>query len=89
LDRFVCGRVFQFHRCCYYDFPKCTNANHIHPQNHIPFGLLCEKTLAQTAEFKQYCKPHNVYEMWECDWKQQYELTQNDFVLRKLSLSNY
>ena len=86
LDGFSHGRVFQFHGCYYHGCPKCTNATHIHPQKNMPFGLLYQKTLAQTAELKQYYKSHNVYEIWECEWKQQYELTQYDQDLSNIIL---
>ena len=69
LDGFSHGRVFEFHGCYYHGCPKCTNATDIHPQKHIPFGLLYEQTLANSVELKQYYKAQNVYEIWECDWK--------------------
>ena len=49
-------------------------------------GVLYEQTLTQSAELKQYYKAQNVYEIWECDWKQQYELTQYDEDLSNIIL---
>ena len=84
LDGFGHDYVFQFYGCYYHGCPKCTNATDIHPHKHVPYGLLCEQTLTKSAELKKYYRPHNVFEIWECDWKQQYELTQYDEDLSNL-----
>ena len=86
LDGFGNDYVFQFHGCYYHGCPKCTNATDIHPQKHVPFGVLYDQTLQKSAELKQYYGPKNVFEIWKCDWKQQYELTQYDDDLSNIIL---
>jgi hypothetical protein len=72
------NKVFQFHGCYFHGCPKCFAADAIHPTRNVPYGLLYEKTIAHSNELKKFYKERNVYEIWECDFKQQYQITQYD-----------
>jgi hypothetical protein len=80
------NKVFQFHGCFWHGCPKCTNPNAIHPQRNLPFGVIYQKTLEGATEIKQLYKEQNYYEIWECDWKQQYQPTQYDDDLSNIIL---
>ena len=72
------NKVFQFHGCFFHGCPKCFAADSIHPTRNVPYGLLYEKTIAHSNELKKFYKAQNVYEIWECDFKQQYQISQYD-----------
>jgi hypothetical protein len=50
------------------------------------YSLLYQQTIDNSNQLKQTYKRHNVYEMWECDWKQKYEETQYDEDLSNIIL---
>ena len=64
-------------------------ADSIHPAKNVPYGLLYEKTIAHGNELKNFYKAHNYYEIWECDFKQQYQITQYDKDLCNIIFLNF
>ena len=45
-----------------------------------------EKTIAHSTELKNIYKERHYYEIWECEWKQQYQQTQYDEDLSNIIL---
>ena len=78
LDGFGHSHVFQFHGCYYHGCPKCFPPDSIHPHKKKPYGLLYQQTMEHAEELKQIYKPYRYHEIWECEWKQQYQQTQYD-----------
>ena len=81
--------VFQFHGCYYHGCPKCFPPEAIHPQRKIPYALLYQQTIDNSNKLKQAYNHHHVYEMWECDWKQQYQPTEYDEDLSDIILDRH
>ena len=42
--------------------------------------------MEQTEELKKIYKPYRYHEIWECEWKQQYQQTQYDEDLSNIIL---
>ena len=53
IDGFSDRLVFQFYWCYYHGCPKCTNATDIHPQKHVPFGVLYDQTKDNSDALKK------------------------------------
>jgi len=86
LDGFGHSHVFQFHGCYYHGCPKCFPPESIHPHKKKPYVLLYQQTMEQTEELKKIYKPYRYHEIWECEWKQQYQQTQYDEDLSNIIL---
>jgi len=89
-DRYVDGyceetnTIYQFHGCYFHGCPKCyPNQQDIHPQKRISYETIYQNTIQHLQILQQH---YNVVIMWECDFRQQHQLTPYEKELQNIIL---